>query len=295
MAGDTIYADIKIDRTVSLKKSSSLQKFDSHHHGIFLKVGCAMIITLFVAVIVLSILIIQLKYARHNAVENESKEKFCTGKNKSEVITSTVSFNFSAAHKSCPSKDWKLHGGKCYWIAEDKKSWDESKNDCAMKNSHLLVIRDFIDMIRKNKNVSFAVPAPEEKKTAMLKWQGIPPRSLSLVCPVLYGTTAFMHVCVGEKDKCPWGTGAKHRCTCERGWGESFLWRYLNTSVFYWIGLSIPPGRQSWTWVDNKPFDSHLFSIEEKRITRSTKCAQVSRRRVANQNCEQNDQWICQL
>lgn len=74
--------------------------------------------------------------------------------------------------------------------------------------------------IRKNKNVSFAVPAPEEKKTAMLKWQGIPPRSLSLVCPVLYGTTAFMHVCVGEKDKCPWGTGAKHRCTCERGWGE---------------------------------------------------------------------------
>lgn len=33
--------------------------------------------------------VIQLKYARHNAVENESKEKFCTGKNKSEVITST--------------------------------------------------------------------------------------------------------------------------------------------------------------------------------------------------------------
>ncbi|XP_032203112.1 killer cell lectin-like receptor subfamily B member 1B allele B [Mustela erminea] len=221
MAGDTVYADIKIDRTFSLENSSSLQKSDSHHHGIFLKVGCAMIITLFVAVIVLSILIIQLKYARHNAVENESKEKFCTGKNKSEIITSTVSFNFSTAHKSCPSKDWKLHGGKCYWIAEDKKSWDESKNDCAMKNSHLLVIRDFIDM--------------------------------------------------------------------------SFLWRYLNTSVFYWIGLSIPPGRQSWTWVDNKPFDSHLFSIEEKRITRSTKCAQVSRRRVANQNCEQNDQWICQL
>ncbi|XP_022350901.1 killer cell lectin-like receptor subfamily B member 1B allele B [Enhydra lutris kenyoni] len=221
MAGDIVYADIKIDRTFSLENSSSLQKSDSHHHGIFLKVGCAMIITLFVTVIVLSILIIQLKYARHNAVENESKEKFCTGKNKSGTITSTVSFNFSTAHKSCPSKDWKLHGGKCYWIAEDKKSWDESKNDCAMKNSHLLVIRDFIDM--------------------------------------------------------------------------SFLWRYLNTSVFYWIGLSIPPGGQSWTWVDNKPFDSHLFPIEEKRITRSMKCAQVSCRKVTNQNCEQNDQWICQL
>ncbi|EFB16890.1 hypothetical protein PANDA_014863, partial [Ailuropoda melanoleuca] len=86
MAGDIVYADVKIDRTFSSENSSSLQK--------------------------------------------------------------SVSFNFSSAHKSCPSKDWKLHGGKCYWIAEDKKSWDESKNDCVMKNSHLMVIQDIIDMVR---------------------------------------------------------------------------------------------------------------------------------------------------
>ncbi|XP_015398024.1 C-type lectin-like domain family 1 isoform X2 [Panthera tigris] len=188
MAGDIIYADIKTDGAFSLGNSSSLQKSDTHHHGIFLKVGCAIIIILLVIVIVLSIL---------------------------------VSFNSSTAHKSCPSKDWRLHGGKCYWVAEANKSWHESKNDCATKNSHLMVIRDFIDM--------------------------------------------------------------------------SFLWKHLNTGVFYWIGLTIPPGGESWTWVDNNPFDSHLFSVEEKWRTRSMKCAQVSQIKIAQQKCEKINPWICQL
>ncbi|XP_004438876.1 PREDICTED: killer cell lectin-like receptor subfamily F member 1 [Ceratotherium simum simum] len=215
MAGDIVYADIK---TVK----SPLQRSDSHHHGIFLKVECAMIIILLVITIVLSIFVIQLKSARHNKVDNESKEKYCTGKNKSGTITSIVSSNSSTAHKSCPSKDWKLHEGKCYWVSENKKSWNESKNDCAMKNSHLMVIQDFIDM--------------------------------------------------------------------------SFLWLYLNTSAFYWIGLSIPPGGRSWTWVDNSSFDPSLFSIKEKQPqTRSMKCAHVSLSRTAEQNCKDNNQWICQL
>ncbi|XP_048072449.1 uncharacterized protein LOC113257911 isoform X2 [Ursus arctos] len=89
MAGDIVYADVKIDRTFSSENSSSLQKSDPHHHGIFLKVGCAMIVILCVTVIVLSVLVIQFKSARLNTVENESKEKFCTGKNKSGAITST--------------------------------------------------------------------------------------------------------------------------------------------------------------------------------------------------------------
>lgn len=61
-----------------------------------------------------------------------------------------VSFDSSTVRTSCPTKDWRPHGGKCYWIAENenKKSWNESKNDCAMKNSHLMVIRDFTDMVR---------------------------------------------------------------------------------------------------------------------------------------------------
>ncbi|XP_061061464.1 killer cell lectin-like receptor subfamily B member 1B allele B isoform X1 [Eubalaena glacialis] len=148
MAGDIVYADIKHS---SSGHSSSRQRSDSHHHGIFLKVGCAMIIILLVIVIVLSIFVIQFKSARHTEVSNESKEKYCTGQNKSETSTSVVSFNSSTARKSCPSEDWKLHGGKCYWVAESEKSWHESKKDCVMKNSHLLVIRDIIDMVSKER------------------------------------------------------------------------------------------------------------------------------------------------
>ncbi|XDC74070.1 hypothetical protein R6Z07F_005243 [Ovis aries] len=66
----------------------------------------------------------------------------------SSSLQRSVPFNSSTVYTSCPSKDWKLHGGKCYWVAEhgNKKSWNESKNDCVMKESHLMVVRDFSDM-----------------------------------------------------------------------------------------------------------------------------------------------------
>ncbi|XP_068825911.1 killer cell lectin-like receptor subfamily B member 1B allele A [Capricornis sumatraensis] len=145
MAEEIVYADIK---HTSSEHSSSLQRSDSHRHGIFLKVGCAMIIILLVIVIVLSMLVIQFKSARQTEVDNESKKKYCTEQGKSEASSSIVPFNSSTVYTSCPSKDWKLHGGKCYWIAEheNKKSWNESKNDCVMKESHLMVVRDFSDM-----------------------------------------------------------------------------------------------------------------------------------------------------
>ncbi|KAF6118040.1 C-type lectin like 1 [Phyllostomus discolor] len=65
---------------------------------------------------------------------------------RSSPVPRPVSSNSSTAHKPCPNKDWKLHGGKCYWFATSKKSWVESGKDCAMKNSQLMVIRDFTDM-----------------------------------------------------------------------------------------------------------------------------------------------------
>ncbi|XP_026949137.1 killer cell lectin-like receptor subfamily F member 1 isoform X1 [Sagmatias obliquidens] len=219
MAGDIIYADIKHS---SSEHSSSRQRSDSHHHGIFLKVECAMIIILLVIVIVLSIFVIRFKSARHTKVNNESKEKYCTGQNKSETSTSIGYFNSSTASKSCPSEDWKLHGGKCYWVAKSEKSWNESKNDCVMKNSHLMVIQDFIDM--------------------------------------------------------------------------SFLWRNLQASASYWVGLRIPPGEELWTWVDNSTFDPQLFSKKKKKPrTRSMKCVLVSYTKIAEESCEKHHQWICQL
>ncbi|XP_045695685.1 killer cell lectin-like receptor subfamily B member 1B allele A isoform X1 [Phyllostomus hastatus] len=146
MSGDIVYADLQIVRTSPLERSSPVPRSDCRHHGILLKIGCTMIIVLLVIIIILSIFVIQYNCARHTEVDNESKEAYCDGKNKSGTITSIVSSNSSTAHKPCPNKDWKLHGGKCYWVATHKKSWIESRNDCAMKNSQLMVIRDFTDM-----------------------------------------------------------------------------------------------------------------------------------------------------
>ncbi|KAM5334222.1 putative C-type lectin-like domain family 1 isoform 3-T3 [Glossophaga mutica] len=147
MSGDIVYADLQNVRASPLEHSSPVPRPDSHHHGILLKVGGTMIIVLLVIIIMLSIFVFQYKSAKHTDVDNESKEAYCDGKNKSGTITSIVSSNSSTAHKPCPNRDWKLHGGKCYWVATHKKPWIESRNDCAMKNSQLMVIRDFVDMV----------------------------------------------------------------------------------------------------------------------------------------------------
>uniref|UniRef100_A0A2K5MSR0 Uncharacterized protein n=1 Tax=Cercocebus atys TaxID=9531 RepID=A0A2K5MSR0_CERAT len=54
----------------------------------------------------------------------------------------SVSFNFATVLKSCP-----VHKGKRHWIAETKKSWNESQNDYATKNSYLMVIQDITAMM----------------------------------------------------------------------------------------------------------------------------------------------------
>uniref|UniRef100_H0Y0S6 C-type lectin domain-containing protein n=2 Tax=Otolemur garnettii TaxID=30611 RepID=H0Y0S6_OTOGA len=223
MAGDIVYADIKTVRTSPSGCSSPPQKSDCHHHGIFMKVGCVMIIILLGIVITLSIFVVQFHSARHLQVDNEGKTKPCARGNKSGTISSRVSSNFSTVHKSCPTKDWKLLGGKCYWVAETKETWDRSQDECTKKNSHLIVIQDFIDM--------------------------------------------------------------------------SFLWLYLNFSASYWIGLKTTSEVKSWTWVDNSSFDlNHLFLINtNKQRTRSMKCAEVSGRSIVLQNCQNHNQWICEL
>ncbi|XP_014447970.1 killer cell lectin-like receptor subfamily F member 1 isoform X2 [Tupaia chinensis] len=180
-----------------------------------------MIIPLLLAVIVLSVLVIQFNSARHTKVDDEPKDRPCTEGLKSGTNTSIVSWNSSTTHKSCPSGDWKLFGGKCYWISESMQSWTKSQRDCAMKNSNLMIIQDFIDM--------------------------------------------------------------------------SFLWLHLNSHARYWIGLTFPSEGNSWIWVDNSSFDSHLLTIKKySRWTRSTKCAHLSGNIIAEQNCDYNFRWICQ-
>ncbi|XP_048343245.1 C-type lectin domain family 1 member A-like [Sphaerodactylus townsendi] len=47
--------------------------------------------------------------------------------------------------KICP-QDWLLHGSKCYWMSEEKKTWDKSQEFCKAKNSTLLMIQNSEEM-----------------------------------------------------------------------------------------------------------------------------------------------------
>ncbi|XP_062978375.1 killer cell lectin-like receptor subfamily F member 1 isoform X2 [Elgaria multicarinata webbii] len=47
--------------------------------------------------------------------------------------------------KLCPAH-WHLHGDKCYWPSTDVKSWNESRDVCSARGSHLVVIQDKEEM-----------------------------------------------------------------------------------------------------------------------------------------------------
>ncbi|XP_074827626.1 killer cell lectin-like receptor subfamily F member 1 isoform X3 [Natator depressus] len=43
--------------------------------------------------------------------------------------------------KLCPT-EWLLHRDKCYWLSNETKTWNESRDDCSRKGSQMLVIQD---------------------------------------------------------------------------------------------------------------------------------------------------------
>ncbi|XP_054832443.1 killer cell lectin-like receptor subfamily B member 1B allele C [Eublepharis macularius] len=68
--------------------------------------------------------------------------------------------------KICP-KAWNLHRDKCYWISEQQKTWNESREDCKAKNSTLLVIQNMKEMafMKNIENIT--------GKTANAFWLGL--------------------------------------------------------------------------------------------------------------------------
>uniref|UniRef100_A0A8C8VGP2 C-type lectin domain-containing protein n=1 Tax=Pelusios castaneus TaxID=367368 RepID=A0A8C8VGP2_9SAUR len=48
--------------------------------------------------------------------------------------------------KLCPSH-WQLHRDKCYWLSKKAKDWTMGHEDCSRKNSHLLMIQDWEEMV----------------------------------------------------------------------------------------------------------------------------------------------------
>ncbi|XP_067417050.1 killer cell lectin-like receptor subfamily F member 1 [Emydura macquarii macquarii] len=71
--------------------------------------------------------------------------------------------------KLCPT-DWRLHGDKCYWLSRENKIWNESRADCSVRGSLLLVIRDreeleFLKDLTQGSNqfwVGLSVPSPQK-------------------------------------------------------------------------------------------------------------------------------------
>uniref|UniRef100_A0A8C8Z105 C-type lectin domain family 4 member A n=1 Tax=Prolemur simus TaxID=1328070 RepID=A0A8C8Z105_PROSS len=65
-----------------------------------------------------------------------------------------VKKNVTMAEKvwSCCPKNWKSFSSKCYFIATDSKSWNESEKNCSRMEAHLLVIntKDEQDFINRN-------------------------------------------------------------------------------------------------------------------------------------------------
>ncbi|CAM5097531.1 unnamed protein product [Natator depressus] len=55
------------------------------------------------------------------------------------------------------SRDWLLHGDKCYWLSKERKDWTGSRDDCSGKSSRMLVTqnreeKDFIQDVVQDAN-----------------------------------------------------------------------------------------------------------------------------------------------
>ncbi|XP_007655819.1 killer cell lectin-like receptor subfamily F member 1 isoform X1 [Ornithorhynchus anatinus] len=116
MSGEIVYADVQLPRKNSTPSSPSapIQSQDSSKAGLrpgtALKVACAVIILLLVAVITLSVLAVPRR-------------------------------------RTCPA-DWKLNHGKCYWISNSNhtKNWSRSNAFCVENKSNLAKIQDLCDL-----------------------------------------------------------------------------------------------------------------------------------------------------
>ncbi|XP_059579543.1 killer cell lectin-like receptor subfamily B member 1C [Alligator mississippiensis] len=43
----------------------------------------------------------------------------------------------------CCLETWMLHGGKCLFLSKEEKTWDQSKRECEVKSSRLLILQDW--------------------------------------------------------------------------------------------------------------------------------------------------------
>ncbi|XP_069057665.1 killer cell lectin-like receptor subfamily B member 1 [Pleurodeles waltl] len=140
MAGDVVYADIRIPGSASRAKErrAANRRSDSQcpqwHRRILWVSGALLIIAVLV-------FIGSGVWAAHG-LHKKSAVKECKWKN---------STGNSAVHPtpSCPLH-WEQHGRKCYYFPgkKDEKSWSASHEDCSSRSSRLVVIEDKAELVR---------------------------------------------------------------------------------------------------------------------------------------------------
>ncbi|CAM2101429.1 unnamed protein product [Caretta caretta] len=89
----------------------------------------------------------------------------------------------SSGCKLCPT-DWQLRGDKCCWVSRGGDMWSESRADCSVRGSQLLVIQDpkeleFLKDLTQGSNqfwVGLSVSSPEKAWT----WVGGSPLNQTL-------------------------------------------------------------------------------------------------------------------
>ncbi|XP_067418541.1 killer cell lectin-like receptor subfamily B member 1B allele B [Emydura macquarii macquarii] len=119
-----------------------------------------------------------------------------------------------SGYKLCPM-DWRLHGDKCYWVSRENKMWNESRADCSVRGSQLLVIWDpeeleFLKNLTQGSKkfwVGLSVPSPQKA------WAWLNSSRLDL--------TQFPELGQAEENSC--GT-VKGNQTCSDSCSSAYQW-----------------------------------------------------------------------
>uniref|UniRef100_A0A8D0WNB4 Killer cell lectin like receptor B1 n=1 Tax=Sus scrofa TaxID=9823 RepID=A0A8D0WNB4_PIG len=131
MERQVIYADLNLSRDSGLESSSAPQNVcqGPPWHKFALKLGCAGITLLSLAVIWLSISVIFLR------------QKLSIEKTSMHVPESRNETTERPALLKCPT-NWHPFQDKCLFFYNSYKHWNESLADCSTKESSLLLIQD---------------------------------------------------------------------------------------------------------------------------------------------------------
>lgn len=67
---------------------------------------------------------------------------------------------------------------------------------------------------------------------------------------------------------------------------------FINTSRFYWIGLTYSENRHAWLWEDGSAFSRDLFAFPQRTNTKNCIAYNPSRSAV-DEPCEEQHRYIC--